>query len=486
MAIYVGYDLFVSDYLVQNGEIGDNFNLGEAPRQLKREIDLLNGVLPDIWISGNTYLYTDMVTYEGIVYRANVNTSSTTLPSVSSEWDDVTYTSVDGLEEFYLLNSTDTFVGTLTITGDVVSDDITVNDTLDSSIITASTSITAPTITSSVIINANDIDASDNITSVSMNTQTIDASISVDTNILTADVSVNSPSIVASINITTPELDVDGEATVQKLIATTSIAGPTLSITNGITSKTLNATTSITTPILTVTDINASNLITTDYLEADISVTTAILSATTSINTPNITVDNLTKSKVFESTQSTGTAPLIVASTTKVNNLNVDLLDGFDSAYFAIATTYDYSTTISGATVFDEIDVTNGQVTNVSTRELTAANIGALDLSGGTITGDLTIEGTLYETSALKYKENVKPLENSLSVINNLVGVSYNKIGYSKTEIGLIADEVFTYRPEYVLIEDGEVEGIMYQRIVADLINAVNILTERVYDLENK
>ena len=102
MAIYVGYDLFVSDYLVQNGEIGDNFNLGEAPRQLKREIDLLNGVLPDIWISGNTYLYTDMVTYEGIVYRANVNTSSTTLPSVSSEWDDVTYTSVDGLEEFYL------------------------------------------------------------------------------------------------------------------------------------------------------------------------------------------------------------------------------------------------------------------------------------------------------------------------------------------------------------------------------------------------
>ena len=38
------------------------------------------------------------------------------------------------------------------------------------------------------------------------------------------------------------------------------------------------------------------------------------------------------------STVSTGTAPLTVTSTTKVNNLNAELLDGFDSSYFAANT----------------------------------------------------------------------------------------------------------------------------------------------------
>lgn len=36
----------------------------------------------------------------------------------------------------------------------------------------------------------------------------------------------------------------------------------------------------------------------------------------------------------YESTVSTGTAPFIVASTTKVNNLNADLLDGLSSDAF--------------------------------------------------------------------------------------------------------------------------------------------------------
>lgn len=39
--------------------------------------------------------------------------------------------------------------------------------------------------------------------------------------------------------------------------------------------------------------------------------------------------------KQLISTVATGTAPLVVSSTTKVDNLNADLLDGFDSAYFA-------------------------------------------------------------------------------------------------------------------------------------------------------
>ena len=40
--------------------------------------------------------------------------------------------------------------------------------------------------------------------------------------------------------------------------------------------------------------------------------------------------------------------------------------------------TYDYSTTISGATVFDEIDVTDGVVTNISTREFSHADLASV------------------------------------------------------------------------------------------------------------
>lgn len=50
------------------------------------------------------------------------------------------------------------------------------------------------------------------------------------------------------------------------------------------------------------------------------------------------------------STVSTGTAPLTVASTTKVTNLNADSLDGIDSASFA---QLDQNNTFTGDTVFD-------------------------------------------------------------------------------------------------------------------------------------
>lgn len=48
-------------------------------------------------------------------------------------------------------------------------------------------------------------------------------------------------------------------------------------------------------------------------------------------------VNNLAQ---FESLLATGTAPFVVASTTKVTNLNADLLDGLDSAAFALLSTH--------------------------------------------------------------------------------------------------------------------------------------------------
>jgi hypothetical protein len=53
----------------------------------------------------------------------------------------------------------------------------------------------------------------------------------------------------------------------------------------------------------------------------------------------NINTANLVAASVLQSNVATGTAPLIVASTTKVNNLNADLLDGYDTSITAVADT---------------------------------------------------------------------------------------------------------------------------------------------------
>jgi len=67
----------------------------------------------------------------------------------------------------------------------------------------------------------------------------------------------------------------------------------------------------------------------------------------------------LTVASTIESTVSTGTAPLTVASTTKVANLNADLLDDHDSSYFATAGSL-------GSYVLKAGDTMTGTLTNTA------------------------------------------------------------------------------------------------------------------------
>jgi len=84
--------------------------------------------------------------------------------------------------------------------------------------------------------------------------------------------------------------------------------------------------------------------------DADLTFSTATLTAT-NLSAPTITgVTTLTaggnldigsyelRAQTLQSDVATGTAPLIVASTTKVTNLNADLLDGQTGSYYSTAT----------------------------------------------------------------------------------------------------------------------------------------------------
>lgn len=67
----------------------------------------------------------------------------------------------------------------------------------------------------------------------------------------------------------------------------------------------------------------------------------------------------------FESTVATGTAPLTVASTTLVSNLNADLLDGQEGSYYAVDANVLHLTgdegAITGQKIFNDLTVNSAQ-----------------------------------------------------------------------------------------------------------------------------
>jgi hypothetical protein len=90
---------------------------------------------------------------------------------------------------------------------------------------------------------------------------------------------------------------------------------------------------------------------------------------------------------------------------------------------------------------------------------------------------------TLIETSALKYKTNIQPLDSQLSKVAQLEPVTFDWIDKPnpKTNIGLIADEVEKIYPEFVSkTEDGEIEGIEYSKLTTVLIQSIKELKEIV------
>jgi hypothetical protein len=100
--------------------------------------------------------------------------------------------------------------------------------------------------------------------------------------------------------------------------------------------------------------------------------------------------------------------------------------------------------------------------------------------TGGTITGNLTVNGTvtateLIETSALRYKDNIEAITDADVMVSKLQGVRYTLKDSGKEQIGFIAEDVNEIVPELVMKnEDGSVEGINYSKMTALLVEVVN------------
>ena len=107
-----------------------------------------------------------------------------------------------------------------------------------------------------------------------------------------------------------------------------------------------------------------------------------------------------------------------------------------------------------------------------------------------TTTGDLTVTtnlsaGSITETSALRYKENILTLDNALDKVQALNGVSYDWIETSEPDIGFIAEEVLDVLPELVQFnDDGEVQGMNYSKITALLVQGMKEQQLQILELQ--
>ena len=183
---------------------------------------------------------------------------------------------------------------------------------------------------------------------------------------------------------------------------------------------------------------------------------------------------------------------IVTNSTSGSNNLNVKVATGGN----LVSVKNGYSTIVvsNGSECYDAVDQ-------------------KLNITGGTITGNLAVNGsvnfyagggmswngsqlyangTIYATGNItafsdeRLKHNVTTIDGALDLVNAMRGVRFEDKDGNKY-VGLIAQELQPVVPEAVVMHDESgYLAVAYQNLVGVLVNAINELTERVKKLEEK
>jgi len=103
-----------------------------------------------------------------------------------------------------------------------------------------------------------------------------------------------------------------------------------------------------------------------------------------------------------------------------------------------------------------------------------------------TFTGDVTVTGTITESSSKTIKQNINPITDALSIIKNITGYTYDrKDGTAKNQSGLIAEEIVQVLPGVVSYDvDGNPSGVQYTKIIAYLVESIKELKSELDSLK--
>ena len=99
-----------------------------------------------------------------------------------------------------------------------------------------------------------------------------------------------------------------------------------------------------------------------------------------------------------------------------------------------------------------------------------------------------TLSATVFTSlSDRTQKEDIRPIENAIGIVNQLTGVRYNwKNSINQPSIGLIAQDVEEVIPEVVVEMADGLKSVSYGNIVAVLIEAIKEQQVRIEELEDR
>jgi len=116
---------------------------------------------------------------------------------------------------------------------------------------------------------------------------------------------------------------------------------------------------------------------------------------------------------------------------------------------------------------------------------LSAANVSSTKLYFNPSTGVLNAT-TFTSLSDRNKKTNIRPIENSVALVQRLQGVRFDWIENNKPSLGLIAQEVEEVIPELVETGADGTKTLSYGNIIGVLIEAIKEQQIRIEELENK
>jgi hypothetical protein len=149
------------------------------------------------------------------------------------------------------------------------------------------------------------------------------------------------------------------------------------------------------------------------------------------------------------------------------------------------------ASTPSAAAVTISDDTTTNEVRypmfeNITSGTVETVNVSSTKLQFNPSSG--TLSATVFTSlSDRTQKEDIRPIENAIGIVNQLTGVRYNwKNNTNKPSIGLIAQDVEEVIPEVVVEMADGLKSVSYGNIVAVLIEAIKEQQVRIEELEDR
>lgn len=184
---------------------------------------------------------------------------------------------------------------------------------------------------------------------------------------------------------------------------------------------------------------------------------------------------------------------LQIVNTTADGRERIDFIDASGSQIAAIQVT---NSAPSNMTLFNNRTGASVRVATGGLTRLTVAadgNIGIgttspsnlLTVDQGSATDPIADAWTTY--SSRRWKTNIRPIRNSLEIVQRLRGVSFDWKENGDPDIGLIAEEVGAVLPEIVVFEENgeDARSLDYTRLVALLIEAVKAQQVQIEELQS-